>query len=152
MGKFVEGSYPSVQDAIQAINALVTRGYSKEEITLVANQNKKKEITDVSIAVTTDSSHEALKSYQSDIEKGNIIALVEEDSSINDEQKTGSANYEADSPAEDPAPNPKLDANATTDNPLSDNSTPGNVPVGDDDDTPGGIPVDDHNDLTGKQL
>lgn len=152
MGKFVEGSYPSLQDAVQAINALVTRGYSKEDILLVTNQNKKKELSDVSVDVTTDTSHKALKSYQSDIEKGNLVALVEEDSSINDEQKTGSANYEADSPAEDPAPNPKLDSNVTKDNPLSDNSTPGNVPVGDDDDNPGGIPVDDHNDLTDRQL
>lgn len=152
MSKFVEGSYPSIQDAIQAINALVTRGYSKDGITLVTNQDKKKELSDVSVEITTDTSHEALKSYQSDIEKGNLVALVEEDSSINDEQKTGSANYEADSPAEDPAPNPKLDSNATTDSALDDNSTPGNVPVGDDDDSPGGIPRDDNNDLTDRQL
>ncbi|WP_208559064.1 hypothetical protein [Marinilactibacillus kalidii] len=149
MSKFVEGSYASMEDAVHALNAMVTRGYAKEDIQFVTSESKKSELSpDISMNVSTDTSNEALNDYKEDIESGKLVALVEEDASINNDQKTGKTNFEADSPAEDPVPSPDLSSDPTSDSALRDNPTPGNVPVGDDDDKPGSIPKDDDHDLT----
>ncbi|MEC6748036.1 hypothetical protein VXN63_05735 [Marinilactibacillus sp. XAAS-LB27] len=148
MTHFVEGSYASMKEAVQATNAMVTRGYSREDITFVTSESKKSELpSDLDIDISTDASHEALASYKEDIEQGHLVALVKEDPSIDNDQKTGATNDEADSPAEDPNPNSKLTTGTNSDT-MRDNPTPGDVPVGDNDDAPGSVSVDEDHDLT----
>lgn len=45
MSKFVEGSYVSIEDAQRAINNLISQGYSKKDITLVANESVEDSVT-----------------------------------------------------------------------------------------------------------
>lgn len=149
MSKYVDGNYTSMEDVTHAINALVMRGYNKDGIVVVTNENKKQEIpSDLDMNVTTDDSYPELNDYKNDIQNGHFIVLADEDSSINEDQRTGSTNGEAESPAVDPARAPDLGSTASRESYIG-NDTSREVPATDKEDEPGDIPVDEDHDLKG---
>lgn len=149
MGKFVEGSYGDQKEVYRVVDVLVMKGYEKKDITLVTSSKIKETLTtdiETKTIEEIDDEH-LLNKYKDDLQKGSILIVVKERSDIDNELSSGDTNDNANSPAEDPVPNPGIDSTATTDNNL-DNETPGNVPVGEDDDSSHNIPRNDNHDLT----
>lgn len=103
MGKFVKGSYATIEEANQAIDELATQGYNKELITLVTNKETRDQLPELkNVGVNTDHAEddeslwdkikdfftaddsgyeideEVLEPYQDDIDNGKIVVLVDD--------------------------------------------------------------------------
>lgn len=156
MSKFVEGSYQSTEEALKAVSTLIYRGHAKHSIQLVGNTSTIDALSD-DIEVATahldelnNSDKEILADYKNEIDNNALVALVEEDSSIDDEEISGTRNEEANSPQEATVTDPTLDPDATTENAVE-SDTPGHVSVGDEDDSIHSTPSDKNHDLTNKE-
>ncbi len=106
MKRFVEGSYSTVDTANLAVEALVARGYSKSDMTFIANENAARSLADLPgvrlMVVESDHEHEGglwgkikevfgrsdqamdlikdddlLRQYQDKLDQGSILLLVE---------------------------------------------------------------------------
>lgn len=93
MPVFAEGSYETYEDAIRAVDTLVMRGHEKDDMKITGNASALQKYDDTAgiSAVKYSSIHDneeisALKQYETDLESGKLVLLVNEDSNQDKEQ------------------------------------------------------------------
>ncbi|MFC6463395.1 hypothetical protein ACFP65_00060 [Marinilactibacillus sp. GCM10026970] len=104
MNHFIEGSYLTIQELEKTVDTLLTQGYDKKDMTIVASPDTKEGLdTDIPVSVygddsedesmmdkikdlfsksdenhTTDADQKLLSDYKTELNNGRLILLVEE--------------------------------------------------------------------------
>lgn len=79
MNSYVNGSYESLEEAIQAYDTLVMQGYPTHGFHLVANKDVQATFPgDTDLAIKTDLPHspEITEQHQKELAEGNILLVV----------------------------------------------------------------------------
>lgn len=108
MSHFIEGSYLTIQELEKTVDTLLTQGYDKKDMTIVANHDTKEGLdTDISVSVygddskdesmmdkikdifsssdekhTDDADQKLLNNYETELNNGRLILLVEENDNV----------------------------------------------------------------------
>lgn len=82
MESYVQGVYGSLEEAIQAYDTMVMKGYPKKGFHLVANEKVQASFPgDTDLAIRTELPHspEVTEEHKSELEKGHILLVVTEE-------------------------------------------------------------------------
>ncbi|WP_208559070.1 general stress protein [Marinilactibacillus kalidii] len=129
MNTFVEGSYLTIKEVDQKVETLLTQGYDKKDMTLVTSSRTKDSIeTDIPVKVygqdsdddsmidkikhlftgsddthTDDADQKLLHDYETELDNGRLILLVDENENAGRKTSTGSNHTNnSDMPVVDP--------------------------------------------------